>query len=420
MDTDTLFPRHRSEILHPRAISDALIDARRDRYLSFEGGDWETFSRLMRFDLPKWPKTKITSWKGKVTSSGGGVVIKRFDRAGAPSPPPYARLEKDVLFGDPKKGAKRIHYAYPPTFLNPQTDTKRIDMHPVQPEYKAGQYDLTERVDVYFCLEGSLKADAVLSTGHTAFSSTSVTTWEGRDLKKLLMWLKGDAVGTVYVVCDSDFIASKHFEDPVTGVRYFNPSVYYFTRMAAQWLVARGVNAVIAYPWTPETQNETVDKLGVDDFLALGYRMEDLDTEPAFPDKREEYLTGSLKITPKEKLLLDWLLTHQGTRGGFRPGDVARVAGMNRKTAWRAYKRFEELGFMRVWEGWPVETDSGYRTRPHQYVMFELIHGYRDFVRSLPVAHRRLVETWGPLAPTAPPRVPRRVWTPSELGNVPL
>jgi hypothetical protein len=253
--TDALFRRHRSSILHTRGISDELIDSQPDRYLSFEAGDWETFLRLMRIDTSRWPRTKLIAWKGKVTASGGGIVIKRFDQHEAPTPPPYARLESDVLFGDPRKGASPIHYAYRPGY-----STKHLDMHPKGPRYPAGQYDLVEEVDVYFCLEGSLKADAVGSAGHTAFSSTSVTTWESSDLKRLLPFLR--TARTVYVVPDSDFIASHKFEDLENGIRYFNPSVYYQTRVAAQWLVTSGVNARIAYPWTTETKDGMVDKLG--------------------------------------------------------------------------------------------------------------------------------------------------------------
>lgn len=386
--TDALLPRHRSEILRTRAISDDVIDAVPDRYLSFEAGDWEKFFRLMRFDTRRWPKTKVSAWKGKVTASGGGVVIKRFDVKGAAVPPPYARLEHDVLFGDPKKGARPIHYAYRPDY-----SPKHLDVHPAQPEYAAGPHDLLEAQDVYFCLEGSLKADAVLSTDHTVFSSTSVTTWESKDLKGVLPLLKG--ARTVYVVCDSDFIASEHFEDPRTGIRYFNPTVYYFTRLAAQWLSTRGVNAKIAYPWTTETRNGKIDKLGVDDYLMRNYRLEDLTVEDAFPPDSSEYFSSALKLTPMERRLLDWLLSRQGIRGAFRPHYVADRIGVDRTTIWRSCKRFEELGFMRVWEGKAFETDDGYRTRPHMYVMFELIHGYGEWVHSIhvPLPVRRMLET---------------------------
>ena len=391
---DLLLPRHRSGILHTRAISDALIDSEPTRYQSFEKSDHETFFRLMRINTSKWPKTKIIAWKGKITSSGGGVVITRFDRKGTPSPPPYARLENDVLFGDPSKGAKPIHYAYRPDY-----STKHLDIHPNGPTYETSPYGQQDDVDVYFALEGSLKADAIVSSGHTAMSSTSVTTWESGDLSGLLPLLRG--ARTVYVVCDSDFISSEHYEDPRTGIRYFNPSVYYQTRLAAQWLVSRGVNAQIAYPWTTETKDQTVDKLGVDDFLFRGYGIEDLIIENAFPEDHDEYFERALKITPSEGLVLKRLLRTQGNRGAFKVSEVAKKLGVNRQTVLRSYKRFEELGFMRVWEGWAVETDDGYRNRPHAYVMYELVHGYWDWVRSIrvPLPVRRKIEAtslWTP------------------------
>jgi hypothetical protein len=391
---DILLPRHRSEILHSRAISDDLIDAWPDRYRSFEAGDWETFFRLMRIYVSKWEKKRVSAWKGKVTASGGGVVIKRFDRQGAPTPPPYARLVNDVLFGDPSKGAHPIHYAYRPSY-----SIKHIDVHPRQPEHPAGRYDLLEPVDVYFCLEGSLKADAVLSADwtddgpmHTAFSSTSVTTWESKDLKTALPLLQG--ARTVYVVPDSDFYASNKFTDPDTGVHYFNPSVLYFTRFAAQWLADRKVNTKIAVPWAGEAMS--LGKLGIDDYLARGYLLEDLTLEDPYPNAL--HLRPAVKLTPDEEKVLNWFLVHHGNRGAFKPGEVARVLGIDRKTVWRAYKRFVDLRFMRVWEGKVFELDEHYRMRPHMYVMFELIQGYREFLQSirvpLPVRRKLRMDRW--------------------------
>jgi hypothetical protein len=141
---------------------------------------------------------------------------------------------------------------------------------------------------------------------------------------------------------------------------------------------------------------------GVDDYLARGYGLEDLTVENAYPDGQGEYFEHALRITPSEERVLKWLLRHQGNRGAFLPDEVARKLRINRKTVWRSYRRFEELGFMRVWEGWAVETDDGYRTRPHAYVMFELIHGYWEWVRSirvpLPVQRRLGVTTaWTPV-----------------------
>jgi hypothetical protein len=179
-------------------------------------------------------RAKIAAWKGKVTASGGGVVVRRFDAAGQPVPPPYARLDRDVYFG---KG-QTLHYAY-----RPQYRTKHIDIHPLA-RTRRQPVPWPTNADVYLCLEGSLKADAVLSAGYRAISSTSVTTWESKDLKQLVPFLKN--AHQVYVVPDSDFYVSDKFSG------YFNPAVLYFTRLAAQWLHYRGVPTKIAIPWCQE------------------------------------------------------------------------------------------------------------------------------------------------------------------------
>jgi hypothetical protein len=391
---DVLFDRHRSEILHPRGISDELIDAVPNRYLSFEGGDWETFFRLMRFDTGRWTPEKVSAWKGKVTASGGGIVIARFNSDGAPVPPPYARLLNDVLFGDPARGAHPIHYAYRPGY-----SIKHIDIHPHQGTITNGSrsHALREQdaatTDVYFCLEGSLKADAVLSSGaSTVMSSTSVTTWEGKDLKDILPLLRG--ARTVYVVPDSDFFASDKFEDRTTGVRYFNPSVLYFTRLAAQWLSNSGVTTKIAVPWASEAM--TLGKLGVDDYLARGYALEDLTIEDPFPNS--QHLWPAVKLTPSQERVLGWLLKHHGNRGAFKVGEIAKALRIHRDTVLEAYSRFVELRFMRVWQGFAYELDQDYRKRPTAYVMFELIHGYGDWLRSirvpLPTRRKLKMDTW--------------------------
>jgi hypothetical protein len=391
---DTLFNRHRSGLLHPRGISDELIDAVPNRYLSFDGGDWETFFRLMRFDTARWTPEKVSAWKGKVTSSGGGIVVMRFNSSGAPIPPPYARLLNDVRFGDPRKGAQPIHYAYRPGY-----SIKHIDIHPAQGTVTnnvrsyAGREQDAGTTDVYFCLEGSLKADAVLSSGaSTVMSSTSVTTWEGKDLKDLLPLLRG--ARTVYVVPDSDFYASDKFEDAITGIRYFNPSVLYFTRLAAQWLGNAGVTTKIAVPWASEATS--LGKLGIDDYLARGYALEDLTIEDPFPNA--QHLRPAVKLTPDEERVLGWFLQYQGNRGAFKPSEIAKAVGVDRKTVWRAYKRFEELRFMRTWPGKTFELDEHYRIRPHMYVMFELIQGYGDWLRGirvpLPTRRKLRMDTW--------------------------
>jgi Domain of unknown function (DUF3854) len=251
MNADVLSTRHRRDVLNGRAISDEVINAQPDRYRSFERRDFDAFSRLMRFDLPRWRRPKVAAWKSKVSTSGG-IVIKRFDARGSDDPPPYARFDEEVCFGR----GKWLHYAYPPRETRRRIDTKVIDAHPLT---RAPGF--ADRDELYFCLEGSLKADAVLSAGQAAISSSSVTTWQGKSLRELVPMLKDD-FRRVYVVADSDFYQSEKFGG------YFNPNVVFQARAAGQYLRNRGLDVKVAIPWTGIDR----PKVGVDDFLHQGYR----------------------------------------------------------------------------------------------------------------------------------------------------
>jgi hypothetical protein len=73
---------------------------------------------------------------------------------------------------------------------------KRIDIHPLALRL------LPAAKVVFFVLEGTLKADAVLSAGHVAFDVPSVTTWHPRELTIFAeSYLRGK---TVFVVRDAD------------------------------------------------------------------------------------------------------------------------------------------------------------------------------------------------------------------------
>ncbi|HVH52934.1 MAG TPA: hypothetical protein VNA32_02235 [Actinomycetota bacterium] len=144
----------------------------------------------------------------------------------------------------------------------------------------------------------------------------------------------------MYVVPDSDFYASDKFEDETTGIRYFNPSVLYFTRLAAQWLSNSGVTTKIAVPSASEAMS--LGKLGIDDYLARGYALEDLTIEDPFPDA--QHLRPAVKLTKSEEKVLDWLLKFWGNRGAFRVSDVARALRIHRDTVLESYKRSRSFG----------------------------------------------------------------------------
>ena len=145
---DELFNEHRTRLLHMRGIKDWLTNAEPARYRSFSKGDSSRYASLMDIPNPK------PAQKGKVTQSGG-IVIARYapDGSGLPQ---YARFDEDLYFSKPPSNPKflgqgKTHYAY-----RAGHRVKHIDVHPLAASRPWA------RGPVYFCLEGCLKADAVL------------------------------------------------------------------------------------------------------------------------------------------------------------------------------------------------------------------------------------------------------------------
>lgn len=349
---ERLLARHRKGVLHKRGISDHVIDGAPMRYTSFKRSEWDAFLYFMEWGW-SMPKAKRPVWKGKVSQSGG-VVIRRFAGDGTKRPP-YARFDAKVAMGVNQS----TNYIYPPG--------KHIDIHPLA----AARF--ADADELYFCLEGSLKADAVLSAGGTCFSSSSVTMWESADLRRLLNLLRD--VSIVYVVPDSDYYASPKYGGS------FNPMVVWQTRAAAQWLGSFGVRTAIRVPWL----GRTIDKVGVDDYLALGHPLEEL----AWGEPRHApvSVTG-YGLTRSHERVLRWLLDSQGSYGSFYPGHVGKVLGINHKTVTRAYQSFEDKGVMRVWQGKRVNTPEGPRSEPHTFRLTEAVdQSYKAWLDSLPVSH---------------------------------
>lgn len=351
---------HREGVLHARGISDEIIDAEPMRYRSFEQRDHESFAEFMGFG----PK-ELAKYRGKVTQTGG-IVVQRFALNGRKPPAPYARLDRDV----PMKGGRKTHYLY-----WPNDSQKRVDVHPL------ATLELQSGKPIYLCLEGSLKADAVLSAGGVAISVTSVTTWQGKDLERLLPLLR-DAPH-VYVVPDSDFFLA----DQRTRFRdWFNPMVRYQTRLCAQWLQERGVHSEIRIPWLGVDFGA---KVGVDDFLRMGYRLRDLNVHPVYFDRLnfqesrwEGVFERATDYTPAQMRVLRELIS-QGPYGAFLPSIMGRRLGLSRDTVLVAYKRFVERGLMQVWEGKTVLEDAGFRDDPHHFHIYALDdRSYVDYLRA--------------------------------------
>lgn len=354
-----LFDQHRRNVLNRRAISNWLIDTEPLRYRSFCQGDWQSYARLMGLtDIKPGLKRKV--------SQSGGIVVARFDPSGRKLPP-YARFDDALYFDKPPRNPKFPGQGKTRYTQRPGYGTKHIDIHPLAaPRLGTGE-------PVYFCLEGCLKADAVLSAGGLAISSTSVTTWKNADLIRLLPRLKSSSV--VYVVPDSDYYSSARRNG------HFNEFVLFQTRAAAQWLKTRGVNARIGVPWTGQPGVKT----GVDDFLALGYRLDQLTPEEPFPPYPGFAIGPSVRLTNSQARVLDYLTSLNGYCGAFLPRAVAKALGLSRQTVRRAYKRFESMGIMVVWRGAPCFKDGHWGNELHGFFMPGVATSYSEYLKRLKV-----------------------------------
>ena len=135
---------------------------------------------------------------------------------------------------------------------------KRLDLHPMAAER------LPDAEIVFFVMEGSLKTDAILSTGAVAFGVPSVTLWPRRELT---YFARGHLRGkTVFVVPDADW-----FE---------NPQVERQALKARSHLRRAGVNAYVAAP----PHDAVPYHKGVDDYLGAGGQLADLSVHGPEPD----------------------------------------------------------------------------------------------------------------------------------------
>jgi hypothetical protein len=173
---------------------------------------------------------------------------------------------------------------------------------------------------IYFCLEGSLKADAVLSHGGAAFSCTSVTTWEAdEDLGKVIGYLK--RAPEVIVVPDSDYRT--------------NSDVVYQTHRAASWLARAGVRVTIGVP----LPIVGLGKTGIDDFLASGFGLDELQIVP-------HPLPTPAGLRERDRILFEFL-AQRGTWGTVRVGEIVEALGWNRKRVYRGFRALERAGLIR-------------------------------------------------------------------------
>jgi len=226
------------------------------------------------------------------------------------------------------------------TFPMGEGRAARVDVHPLA--LRAIQEDRPSRV--FYCLEGVLKADAILSAGEPAISVPSVTMWNGPRAEAIAILRD---VPEVLVVSDSDHL--------------HNPKVRLNSMLCAHDLRDAGINAHHAAP--PELPGEA--KLGVDDWLYRRgpgglHELEqfELILPPGLPEfeERELRLAGSglgsgkrRQAVSRNARVLRFLISHATVEGLVRVSSrtIGRYLRMDKSTAQEGLTALQLKGVIR-------------------------------------------------------------------------
>jgi predicted nucleic acid-binding Zn ribbon protein len=343
--------RHRQDVLYPRGILDAVIDCAAGRYVSFNKGDVGNVHGY-------WtePSSIPADWKSGIAQSDGLLIIrhpfKRYDYDSAPALgpfwhdygplQPYIRWAKDPppYLGD----AARKSYRNPPK-------ARGIDVHPDAKRLIQKRHPTPA---IFFCLEGCLKADSVLSAGHAACSVLGVTMWNDEEhLRRIAPALRYEG-RPVFVVTDSDWRT--------------NPDVAREGVKCVRALRTRNVDAWhVAPPSLP-----TMDKTGVDDFLASGRSILELEVAPLPP------LTAFPLVAPdaRSQALLEYLRSKDALCIRFRPAKVADDMDTSKWVLSEALRALERARLVTVKRGRPLQLQPGeWGNEPHKVLLEEALVG---------------------------------------------
>jgi hypothetical protein len=222
-----------------------------------------------------------------------------------------------------KKKSKQQNYA------------ARIDMHPMALEKFAGAEV------VYFCIEGCIKADAILSAGGAVLSVPSVTLWDTPELEDPAFRERFLAGKTIVIVPDADW--------------HKNSRVIMQARFLQTALAYHGLTAIVAAP--PEEVYEANPQIkGVDDFLGLyDGKLENLEVvENIVPMERIHDLVAELHLAhsrpradaiARDTAVLMALVAHANDGKISAPySTIARIVGLQgRVPRWPRLPRYSPL-----------------------------------------------------------------------------
>ena len=150
---------------------------------------------------------------------------------------------------------------------------QRLDVHPLTE--KLGLFDKAEVV--FFGIEGCLKADAILSAGEAVFSVPAVWLFQAPELRDFAAKYLQDKL--VVIVPDADWRTKQ------------SKNVIQAASACLATLQSLGLQAVIAAP--PRNSDGTFTWKGIDDFLAGGGKLEDLDVVSYDLDEVQIGLVGA-------------------------------------------------------------------------------------------------------------------------------
>lgn len=320
-----IMPHHR-RLLHDRGISDEVIDGAVGvcRYASYRRGDDES--------LLRWaPQYQGQRWLKSIVKSSHGLIIIRRELVAAT----WDRDLRMAVFHQhltpqirpDRPPFEEAKYLFPRDFA-----AKEIDIHPMAKRMmKAGNRPH------YFCLEGSLNADAVVSRKMPAYSVPGVGMWDADNLHDYIPHMR--KAPAVYVVSDNDWRQNTHV-----------------ARQVRNCVEALGEKGVTAMPVAPPAGFE---KDGVGDLLGRPGgsldQLEEVNLKTPEVDLIEELIMEELPSgrRPRARQLVARLLMV-----GLPCFNPSRVKGMAHGTKYRALGDLVEAGIVEetkpdhnVWDG---------------------------------------------------------------------
>jgi hypothetical protein len=321
--------------------------------------------------------------------AGGLLVVNRWNLLGGrlseQRGPSYFRPDGEVT-PDSRKPRKRTRYLYPS-----RKDTGGVKVYDIHPLARQLLNASPVVPPIYLCIEGCLKADAVLSVGRVAVSVPSVTMWRPESEEELGLFqpylVLFREAPVAFVIPDCDYLMKpKHLSAMKEAI---NGAVRNQTVNCLEWLQDRGVRARLLVPpyVRPEdaarwgVPRDARYKWGIDDHLAHGGNLRAWNLRnplgchmwvPRPPWTAADLPPLTRRRTDRsidrDLAVANQLTKIQGLDGVFMTGELARKLGSSMDTVERALESLVERGIFRYVKGAARRTPEGeYVNDPHTF-----------------------------------------------------